>query len=259
MPRLPFRRVPPPSIGVAGPATVLLVLLTLAGSISGPRTLEAQFRGGRSARADGAPAWWLGGGASGTTIGTVNDGRSGTTWTFAGDPRWLVRGTLEKTVQPTTTLGLAVSWGSGDARIAPLPGASAPDLRPDAPVELTRCYTADGCAGTAELWSAQLVLRGGGAREGLHQLVEVTGGVLGVRRLRTMDGAQPLPAPASVDLTAGIGYGLGYAFGPDFDLGVVQDWGIAWHAGTALPDGTSRTYRVRNTRVIMRFGFGTTR
>ena len=233
------------------------LLLTVAAATGQP--LAAQIRGGGPVRVGGTPSWWLGGGVSATTIGTISDGRSGSTWTFDGDPRWLVRGALEKTIQPTTTIGLAVNWGTADLRYAPLAGAPVVDLAPGTSAELAQCFAASGCTATADLWAAQLVLRGGGAREGLHQILEVTGGVSGYRALRTKASALVLPAEDAVDLTAGLGYGLGYAFGPDFHVGVVQDFGIAWHSGADLPEGTGRTYRLRNTRVILRYGFGTWR
>lgn len=255
--RLPILRRPRArcTLGVAGRGVAGL-LLALASPVA---VAGAQLRGGGPVRIAGTPSWWLSGGVSATTIGTVSDGASGSTWTFAGDPRWLARGVVEKTLQPTTTLGLAVNWGSGDVRYAPLAGAGVPDLPPGTPEELAQCYGGGGCAGTVDLWGAQLVLRGGGAREGLHQVLEVTGGVTGFRNLRTKTSALPLPAKDAVDLNVGLGYGLAYAFGPDFHVGLVQDFGIAWHSGADLPEDVGRTYRLRNTRVTLRYGFGTKR
>lgn len=222
-------------------------------------SLAAQLRGGGPVRVSGTPSWWVSGGVSATSINTISDGRSGSTWTFAGDPRWLVRGTIEKTLQPTTTLGLGVSWGTTDLRFAPLAGAPVANLLPGTPAELGACFTADGCASLADLFSAQLVLRGGGAREGVHQILEVTGGVNGYRNFRTKTSALPLTVEDAIDVNVGLGYGIGYAFGPDFHVGLVQDIGIAWHSGADLPEDVGRTYRLRNTRVTIRYGFGTLR
>lgn len=233
-------------------AAAWLVLAPLA-------PLSAQLRGGGPVRVSGTPSWWVSGGVSATSIGTISDGRSGSTWTFDGDPRFLVRGTIEKTLQPTTTIGLGVSWGTSDLRYAPLAGAPVADLLPGTPAELGACFAAGGCAALADLFAAQLVLRGGGAREGVHQILEVTGGVSGYRNFRTKASALPLTVKDAIDVNAGLGYGIGYAFGPDFHVGLVQDIGIAWHSGAELPDDVGRTYRLRNTRVTIRYGFGTLR
>jgi hypothetical protein len=227
-----------------------VVLVLLAAAPAG-----AQLRGGAPARPSGTPEWWFSGGIVAATVGTVSDGASGSTWDFSGDPRWQIRGTLEKAVQPTTTLGLAVNYGTVDFRYAPLAGAGVPDLAPETPASVAQCVSA-GCTGQLDLWGAQLVLRGGGAREGLHQILEVTGGVTGFRGLRAKEDGRPLPAADAIDVNVGLGYGLGYAFDADFHVGFVQDWGIAWHRGAALPEGVGRTYRTRNSRLTIRYGFG---
>lgn len=191
-------------------------------------------------------------------IATVNDGASGSTWDFTGDPRWQVRGTLEKAVQPTTTLGVGVNFGTVDLTVRPLAGGRVPDARPDEPASAATCRTV-GCAGQVDLWSVQAVLRGGGAAEGLYQIVEVTGGVIGFRGLRaTVDGSA-LPVSNSVDVNAGLGYGIGFALDRDFHLSFVQDFGLAWHAADGLPEGVGRTYRVRNSRITLRYGLGSWR
>jgi hypothetical protein len=105
----------------------------------------------------------------------------------------------------------------------------------------------------------QAVLRGGGAVEGLYQIVEATGGVNAFRNVRSKADGTALPAGTTLDLSAGIGYGIGFALSHDLHLAFVQDWGIAWRTREGLPDDTGRTYRTRNSRVTIRYGLGTFR
>ncbi len=236
------------------PALLQLVMLLAVSS-----SAEAQLRGGGGpVRSSGLPAWWFSGGAVVAGVGTVNDGASGSTWDFTGDPRWQVRGSLEKAIQPTTTLGVGVNFGNVDFNYRPLAGGRVPDALPDEPESVATCRSV-GCAGQVDLWSVQAVLRGGGAAEGLYQIVEATGGVIGFRGMRaTVDGAA-LPVSNSVDINAGLGYGIGFALDRDFHIAFVQDFGIAWHAADGLPEGTGRTYRVRNSRITLRYGLGSFR
>lgn len=236
------------------PALLLLVPLL---AVSSPAA--AQLRGGGGpARSTGVPGWWFSGGAVVAGVGTVSDGASGSTWDFSGDPRWLVRGTLEKTLQPTTTIGVGVNFGNVDFNYRPLAGAGVPDALPDEPASVATCRSA-GCAGQVDLWSVQAVLRGGGAAEGLYQIVEATGGVMGFRGLRAKVDGSPLPVTNSYDINAGIGYGFGFALDHDLHIAFVQDWGIAWHSADGLPEGVGRTYRVRNSRITLRYGLGSFR
>ncbi len=219
---------------------------------------HAQIRGGGPARPTGSSGWWFSGGAVVAGLGTVNDGRSGSAWSFSGDPRWQMRGTLEKATGPTTTLGLAVNFGNVDFRYEPLPGAPVPAPLPDEPTSVGNCRTA-GCTGQLDLWGVHGVVRGGGAAEGLYQVVEVSGGVTGFRNLRAKADGAPLPADNAYDVNVGLGYGLGYAMSRDFHIAFVQDWGIAWHRGGDLPEGTGRTYQTRNSRITLRYGLGSFR
>ncbi len=203
--------------------------------------------------------WWLSGGAVVAGLGAVNDGKSGSTWDFGGDPRWQMRGTLEKAIQPTTTLGIAVNYGTVDFQYRPLAGVNGVDapLPPD-PTSATQCQFT-GCTGQVDLMGIQGVLRGGNAAEGLYQIVEATGGVIGFRNMRVKSDGVALPVENTFDVTAGIGYGLGFALSNDFHLAFVQDFGIAWHSGDQLPENTKRTYSTRNTRVTLRYGLGSRR
>jgi hypothetical protein len=202
--------------------------------------------------------WWFSGGAVVAGLGEVNDGTSGSTWDFRGDPRWQMRGTLEKAIQPTTTLGIAVNYGTVDFQYRPLEGGGVLDPSPSDTGSVALCR-AVGCTGQVDLMGIQGVLRGGNAPEGVYQIVEATGGVIGFRNLRAKSDGAALPVETAFDVTAGIGYGLGFALSNDFHLAFVQDFGIAWHSGDQLPENTKRTYSTRNTRVTLRYGLGSRR
>ncbi len=232
------------------PAFLSVALLCVASS-----SLHAQIRGGGPSRPSGTSAWWLSGGAVVANVGLVSDGESASQWDFGGDPRWQMRGTLEKAIQPTTTLGIGVNFGAVDLQYRPLPGAGVLDPAPGTPTTVVACQTI-GCAAQVDLWGIQGVLRGGGASEGLYQVLEITGGVTGFRNMRAREDAERLPAKDAIDLNVGLGYGLGFALSSDFHVAFVQDFGLAWHRGTALPDGVKRTYQTRNSRITLRYGLG---
>ena len=216
------------------------------------------MRGGARRQTYGTSGWWLSGGATVLGLGPVPDGVSGSQWDFSGDPRWTVRGTLEKAIQPTTTLGIGLNYGTVDLRYQPLPGAPAPVPDPEQSEAVTACRTA-GCGAQLDFGGLHAVLRGGGAAEGVYQIVEATGGVNAFRNVRTREDGTALPAGTTLDLTAGIGYGIGFALDRDLHIAFVQDWGIAWRARDGIPEGTGRTYRVRNSRLTLRYGLGTFR
>lgn len=232
-------------------ALVLLAMLTTT-SVS---PLSAQLRGGRPTRSSGVSTWWFSAGAVVAGLGPVNDGRTGSTWDFDGDPRWQLRGTLEKAIQPTTTLGIAVNYGNVDFRYRPLEGAPVPDFAPETPASEVECRTT-GCQAQVNLMGLQAVLRGGGAREGLYQIIEASAGVIGFQTFTAKSDGVELPVERALDVTAGLGYGLGFALSSDAHIAFVQDFGIAWHSGESLPEGSRRTYRTRNTRVTLRYGLG---
>ncbi len=230
----------------------LLALLTLAWSPS----LSAQLRGGGGpVRSSGISGWWFSGGAVVAGLGPVNDGRTGSTWDFDGDPRWQLRGTLEKAINPTTTFGIAVNYGNVDFEYRPLAGAPVLDVAPGTPGSVAACQSA-GCQAQVNLMGLQAVIRGGGAREGLYQIVEASAGAIGFQKFTAQSDGAAFPIERAIDFTAGLGYGLGFALSSDAHIAFVQDFGIAWHSGESLPDGTKRTYRTRNTRITLRYGLG---
>lgn len=235
----------------------LALALALAMAWSWPSAVEAQIRGGGNSRprASGVSGYWVSAGAAAAGLGPVKDGPSGSEWDFGGDPRWVLRGTIEKAMGATTTLGVAASFGNVDFGYGALDGAPPFDPMPGDTSSVTRCRVA-GCTGQLDLWGLQAMLRGGGSNDGLYQVVEATAGVNSFRNLTVKSDGAALPIENTIDYNASLGYGIGFAFSSDFHVAFVQDFGIAWHRGEMLPEGTGRTYRTRNSRVTLRYGLG---
>lgn len=234
-------------------ATLVMVATLAANPLAS--TLQAQLRGGgnRPVRSTGTSSYWFSGGASAAGLGTITDGPSGSRWDFTGDPRWLLRGTLEKSVGETTTIGIAGSYGTVDFGYRPLEGIGMIDPIPG-DTSLANACRIEGCTGQTDVWGAQAVLRGGGGSEGLHQIVEVSAGAMSFRNLSVKANGESLGIENTIDVGGSIGYGFGYALSRDFHVAFVQDFGISWHRGDMLPEGTGRTYRTRNSRITLRYG-----
>lgn len=212
--------------------------------------LDAQIRG-RAPQSGGNSRWWFSGGAAATTSLTdINDGASGAVWRFGSDPLWQMRGSLERSSDDFTTLGLTAAYGRVDLLVTPLPGmVSAPAIALPA-----SCVTS--CAAQVQMWSLMGQFRSGGGT-GFHTLFEATGGVTGFRDMRTSDSLSlAIGKPSgTMDLSGAIGAGFGYPISNGLVIALVQDFGMGFHSKADLPSGTSRTWRIRTTRASLRFSF----
>lgn len=191
--------------------------------------------------------WWISGGASAMVLGQVNDGASNSTWLFGSDPRVNYRATLEKALDEFTTVGVVGGYGVTDVIIrSTLPGANA--ALPSA------CQGT--CAATTEVWTGMAQFRSGGGT-GFHTLFEASGGATTFRNFKVKSDTIAIAGIKSTfDLSGTIGAGFGYPLSRGMVVALVQDFGIGFHSKTNLPDGTSRTWRVRNTRASLRMKFG---
>ena len=228
------------------------LLGTLALATAAP--LGAQIRGrppvGGAQRRGPSPGWWFSGGAAGLVMNGINDGATGKRWEFGSDPLWQLRGTLEKALDPATTLGVSAGYGVVDVNVSRLAGTGVVDPAPGAP---TVCL--DSCAAQIETWHLMGQFRSGGG-PGFHTFFEAQGGVNGFRNLRTRDTREQFGSnELQLDMAGSLGFGFGYTLSPGMVLALVQDFGMGWHAKDNLPDGTSRTYRTRATRAALRFKF----
>lgn len=229
-------------------AALVTLLLSLAAHDVGAQIRGRPPVGGRGG-VQRAPGWWLSGGANAVSINSIADGATNARWELSGDPRWQFRLGLEKALDAATTLGVTAAYGNVDVAVSRL-DAAGPAL-PDA------CGSA--CTATADLWSLMAQFHSGGG-SGFHGVLEGTAGLTGVQRLVAGADKTPLaPSGGSWDFTATLGFGFALPLDDDFQVTLVQDYGIGWHASTALPSGVNRTWRIRTTRAGLRFGFGALR
>jgi hypothetical protein len=237
--RLGVRRVLVPLL--TGLLLTLAVASPAVAQIRGRPPVGGQMRGP-------SQGWWFSGGAAGLVINEISDGASGKLWRFGKDPVWQLRGTLEKAIDPMSTLGISVGYGVVDLNVSRLPNTGVVDPAPGA-------ICVDSCEAQVETWSLMGQFRSGGG-DGFHTFFEGQGGVNGFRNLRTKDTKEALAdADMQLDVAGSLGFGFGYALSPGMVITLVQDFGMGWHAKENLPEGTGRTYRTRATRAALRFKF----
>jgi hypothetical protein len=214
-------------------------------------SMEAQIRGRPASNPDAK--WWFSAGASGAIVSDVNDGATRSTWKFGSDPLILLRGSIERGLDDATTIGVAVSYGKVDVNLVPFvvaPGSASPPLTDSLP---TSCM--QGCAAQTDMWSAMAQFRSGGG-PGFHTFFEANGGVTSFRSTRTRADRIAIGKPSgSLDLSGTLGGGFGYTLSQGFAITLVQDFGVGYHSKAGLPDGVSRSWRIRNTRAALRFAF----
>jgi hypothetical protein len=92
---------------------------------------------------------------------------------------------------------------------------------------------------------------------GLHQVIEVSAGVVEFRNFRPRDTDDSLgPPDGDRDFTFALGYGFGFGFSTRAQIALVQDFGYTFHQRDGLPASSSRTTMNRSTRIGLRIGFG---
>lgn len=209
--------------------------------------LLAQIRGPAPARKGPDYGWWFSGGASAMYLSDIHDGVSNTVWKFGSDPLWQFRGTLEKALDAFTTIGIAAGFGNVDVRLSPLKSDSMSALPTSCPVS---------CSASTDMWSVMGQFRSGGG-QGFHTMFEASGGGTSFRNFALRSDASPISGiPNSIDISGTLGAGFGYTLSRDLTITVVQDVGMGFHSKADLPEGTSRSWRMRNTRASLRFKFG---
>ncbi len=223
----------------------LAVCAVLVMAVCLPTMVPAQIRGAPPSAPD--YGWWISGGASAVVLGDITDGRSQSVWRFGSDPLWQFRASLEKSLDEFTTLGVSTGYGRVPLTLSAI-GDDSSAFLPSA------CQR--GCAATTELWSAMAQFRSGGGT-GFHTLFEASGGGTIFRNFATADSAIAIDGiTRSFDLSGTLGAGFAYPLSRTAVISLVQDFGIGFHAKTDLPEGTGRTWRVRNTRASLRIKFG---
>jgi hypothetical protein len=167
--------------------------------------------------------------------GSVADGRTETDWLFSDGLAW--RGSLEYGIGRGSSIGVVATF----ARI---------------PVEVRSRSGPESRDAEGDIRSLQALFHAGGG-SGLHQVIEVSGGVIEFRNFRADDSGERLgPLDGDRDLTFGLGYGFGYGISDRTHIAIVQDFGYTFHQRDGLPASSSRTTMNRSTRVGLRVGFG---
>jgi hypothetical protein len=167
--------------------------------------------------------------------GSFADGRTNTDWVFSDGLGW--RATLEYGLGGGSAIGVVGTF----ARL-PLEVRSRTDLQ---------SRDADG-----DILSLQALFHAGGGA-GLHQVIEVSAGLIEFRNFRSRDSGENIgPPDGDRDLTFALGYGFGYGLSTRAQIALVQDFGYTFHQREGLPASSSRTTMNRSTRIGLRVGFG---
>ncbi len=225
-------------------ATMCLATM-LAVSMITPACARAQIR--RPVDIGPNFGWWLSAGAGAAIVTDITDGASQSTWRFGSDPLLQYRATLEKALDEFTTLGVAAGYGVVNVALSNIASGTNTTLP-------AACQVS--CLATTEMWTGMAQFRSGGG-SGFHTLFEASGGGTAFRSFKTRSDALAIPGiKSSFDLSGTLGAGFGYPLSRSMVLSLVQDFGIGFHTKTGLPQGTSRTWRVRNTRAALRLKFG---
>ena len=219
---------------------VFSMLVFVAGS------LHAQF--GRRPRVyvTNDPKVWVTAGISGFRANGVNDGVTASNWNFANATNWQYRASLEGGMASGSSFGIAGTY-------ARVPFSYSADLAKPLPAKEngTRCATCD-----AKLDMMTLVATfHSGAGAGLHQLVELEGGVVAYRNLKS-GGVKLAPSGGNIDPLFSGGYGFGYGLSDRTSIDFISNWTFGIHERTGLSNGTSNTNSMPSLRLSLRMGFG---
>ena len=167
--------------------------------------------------------------------GSFADGRTNSDWLFSDG--FAVRATLEYGLGGGSAIGIVSTF----ARL---------------PVEV-RSRTAGGARDAdGDILSLQALFHSGGGA-GLHQIIEVSAGIIEFRNFRARDSGEQLgPPDGDRDFTFALGYGFGFGLSSRAHVALVQDFGYTFHQRDGLSASASRTTMNRSTRIGLRIGFG---
>lgn len=178
---------------------------------------------------------WVSAGAGYYDPGSLADGRTNSDWIFSDGLAW--RASLEYGLRGGTTIGVMGTFARLPLEVRSRSGNLA--------------WDADG-----DILSIQAAFHAGGG-PGLHQVIEVSAGMVEFRNFRARDSDESLgPPDGDRDFTFALGYGFGYGISPRAQVALVQDFGYTFHQRDGLPASASRTTMNRSTRIGLRIGFG---
>lgn len=179
--------------------------------------------------------FWVSAGAGYYDPGSFADGRTNTDWLFSDGLVW--RGSLEYGIGRESSIGLMGTFARLPLEVRSRTGAQSRDA-------------------DADVLSLQALFHAGGGA-GLHQVIEVSTGMVEFRNFRARDTGEELgPPEGDRDFTFALGYGFGFGISPRAQIALVQDFGYTFHQRDGLPASSSRTTMNRSTRLALRVGFG---
>jgi hypothetical protein len=179
--------------------------------------------------------FWATAGAGYYDPGSFADGRTDTDWLFSDGLAW--RGSLEYGIGRESSIGIVGTFAKLPLELRSRSGEQPRD--------------ADG-----DVRSLQALFHAGGG-VGLHQIIEVSAGLIEFRNFRARDNGEQLgPLDGDRDFTFALGYGFGFGLSTRAQIALVQDFGYTFHQRDGLPASSSRTTMNRSTRVGLRVGFG---
>ncbi len=213
-------------------AIAMLTAILVTSSLVASTPAAAQRRGGpRGGGSFGPePTWWgtVDGGYQWSNL--VGDPGTGTTWNF--DSNWLLRLTIERSVAPRTSIGVAYMYARLPLTAIPR-NASSP------------CQ--GGCTGDATIARYGVVAHSGGG-PGLHLVYE---GFLGAAQYgnfaMTGLGSEAFSGLKNTDLAWAISTGAGYGLSNDFALQALFDYGSSLHekSNDLFQRRTTQHYSIR--------------
>lgn len=184
------------------------------------------------------PRAWISGALGLFDLGVVDDGVSATSWRFANAAQF--RGSLEYSLGRGNSIGVLAAYARVPLRYVPF-----------SPVGI------NGAEDAMSTVSALALTFHGGGGVGLHQVIEASVGAIRYSDFTSEeDGRRLAPLEADLDVTFMIGGGFGYSIGTRTQIVLVQDFGIALHQRTDLPNDASTSTYHRTTRLGLRYGVG---
>ena len=216
---------------------IALILALVLGSMP----LNAQIYDNRSNK---DPSIWMSAGVAAFSADGINDGSTGSAWDFSGT-NVQYRASIEKAIQNQTSVGITVGYiDMPFTYYGPTTGT------------LSDANSCSQCDAHMKIYSAALSLHVGGGL-GFHQVLEATVGVNHYRDFkRDADGGALAPLTGNTDPAFSFGYGFGFNFSKSQEVYAIQDYGLALHERSGLPNNQSNTLTIRTTRIGYRMGFG---
>lgn len=203
-----------------------VMFLTIGADAAGAQVLDRP-------RGDGSPRAWISGAVGWYDAGNVDDGATGSSWRFSGAAQF--RGSLEYALGGGNTIGASASY----ARV---------------PLRYGTALTVEDATATV---SSLLLTFHGGAGPGLHRVIEISAGAVRYSDFTSdEDGRRVAPLEADLDFAFLIGGGFGYSLGSRAQVVLVQEFGLALHQSSGLPNDASTSAYQRTTRLGLRYGIG---